>query len=108
MIVDDILANGGKASRTAAAATDTLNYNALERLYKSSFSELKPLAEVTAEMQAAGQGPRGILFGIKEGASEGHFFNVVNQGGQDRFLCGQTGSQLDPSKYITFRLLRTN
>ena len=61
---------------------DTLGYNTLERIYGSSFSELKPLADVTAEMQAAGHGSRGILFGIKEGASEGHFFNVANQRGQ--------------------------
>ena len=82
VIVDDMLANGGRAGRAAAATTDTLGYNTLERIYGSSFSELKPLADVTAEMQAAGHGSRGILFGIKEGASEGHFFNVANQRGQ--------------------------
>jgi RHS repeat-associated protein len=114
VIVDDILGGVSRRGqpwpgRAAKEATDTVNYSVLEKIYKAEFSAVGfSAADITAEMQAAGPGSRGIVFGIKEGANEGHFFNVVNQGGQVRYLCGQGGGQIDPSQFVAFRLLRTN
>lgn len=117
VIVDDLLGGlprrglsalePGVWPRTARAAPDTLHLNALERIYGREFSVwIEDLAALRAEIEAAGSGARGIVFGVREGAKEGHFFNVVNQGGHVRFLCGQLGGQIDPTQFLAFRLLR--
>jgi len=102
-------------ARTAAPApdnTDGMDINRFTQYFYSGlkFSDIKPISNIISEIQAAGPGARGIVFGYPNGYATGdlaHFFNVVNQGGQVRFLCGQAGGSLDLSKFEAFRLMRT-
>ena len=59
-------------------------------------------------MRAAGDGARGLIGATAPGAEIGHAFNVVNVGGEVRFLDGQTGLVADVTPYKSFNLLRTH
>ncbi|WP_331740771.1 toxin glutamine deamidase domain-containing protein (plasmid) [Streptomyces sp. NBC_00015] len=50
---------------------------------------------VANELLKAGDGSRGIVFTWQEGDDIGHFFNVVNHGGNVKFLDGQAGGYAD-------------
>lgn len=62
-------------------------------------------------VQSGGPGTRGIVFGGRGPTTDpdiGHFFNVVNQGGEVRFLDGQTGNVVADFDYDWFGFLGTN
>ena len=67
---------------------------------------------IVSEIQAAGPGARGIVYGgvgdvMNPGT--GHFWNVINQAGEVKFLDGQIGEVVtDFSRFNFFGLLRTN
>ena len=67
---------------------------------------------IVAEIQAAGPGARGVIYGgvgdvMNPGL--GHFWNVINQAGEVKFLDGQIGEVVtDFSRFNFFGLLRTN
>jgi RHS repeat-associated protein len=62
-----------------------------------------------ADVAAAGDGARGIVFAQREGAL-GHFFNAVNDGGTIRFLdeFPNRPALLDGQGFTRFHLLKTN
>lgn len=62
--------------------------------------------------QAAGAlntvGSRGLVFGVKEGADVGHYFNFVNTKAGPVFLEFQKGAAISPGNFSGFRLLQTH
>jgi filamentous hemagglutinin len=81
--------------------------SALETHYGRTFGSLTSATRIEAQMLNAGDGARGVIFGSR-GTDPGHFFNVVNQNGQIRFLDGQTGGAASLSGFEGFSLLKTN
>ena len=117
-LVDDLLSGVSKTranpTQTASARSFSTDFTRVEAAIASeipgaAFSASKSVPELIAELKAAGPGARGILFGAEKGAIEGHYFNVINQCWEIRFLCGQIGGKIDPNKYdLSLRLIRTN
>ncbi|SCB52324.1 hemagglutinin repeat-containing protein [Rhizobium lusitanum] len=80
----------------------------LEDFYGTRFGGPVSVKNIEQQIQSAGDGARGIVFGSR-GAVTGHVFNVVNQNGTVRFLDGQTGGAANLSDgFVSFQLLRTN
>jgi hypothetical protein len=106
--VDSLLA--GDEPWAAPARDEAIKYNALERALGFKFSEPMPLNDLLSEMNKAGPGARGIVFGlpIPQSGTIGHFFNVANQRDVVRFLDGQTGTGAKTAPFGEFRLMRTN
>lgn len=106
--VDDLLA--GREPWTAPPADRDTPYEKLERAFGSSFSEPLELHEIISQIDEAGPGARGIVFGIPDPkiSTRGHFFNVANQKDVVRLLDGQTGTATDTSRFERFRIIRTN
>jgi RHS repeat-associated protein len=79
----------------------------LEKLFGGTF---KPATaeSIAAELEAAGPGARGIVFGARQGGQAGHVFNAVNQRGTIRFLDGQTGGVASFEGYSSLKFLRTD
>ena len=66
---------------------------------------------IISQVRAGGPGTRGIVYGGRGSVSEpevGHFFNVINQGVDVRFLDGQTGQLVTEFDFDWFGFLRTN
>ncbi len=64
--------------------------------------------DLEAQMLKSGNNARGIVLGSR-GSQVGHFFNVINQRGQIRFLDAQQASgKADLKGFTDFNLLRTN
>ncbi len=81
----------------------------------SEFGDEIQSATMVQQMNAAGNGARGIVYGFNtemvNGVEEygtGHFFNVVNNNGVITFYDGQSGGVANLSGYSGFSLLRTN
>jgi filamentous hemagglutinin len=123
--IRDINKVGGKTNcANCAIATDsTLAGSPASALDSSStkvrdvskFYGGKPFVATTGPkgietiMTQAGPGSRGIVFGYRGPSADGHFFNVVNQGGTVRFLDGQSGKAANLGDgFIDFYLMRTN
>ncbi|EUB98022.1 RHS repeat-associated core domain containing protein-containing protein [Rhizobium sp. CF080] len=79
----------------------------LQDLFGSQFSRATTINGISKTMSNAGSGARGVVFGAR-GTETGHFFNVVNQNGQVRFLDGQIGGVPSFHGYSSFHLMRTN
>jgi RHS repeat-associated protein len=94
---------------TPAAGGGPFYISMIEQHFRTTFGAPGTIQRVTAAMEAAGNGARGIVFGSRGGEEVGHVFNVVNQRGTIRYLDGQTGksANLDDG-YVSFQLLRTN
>ena len=107
--VDDLLARTRPLS--PAGASDVLDFNVLERVFGSKFSDVLSADDLLKNLSATSRGDRGIIFAIPEKIdrfTEGHFFNFANQKDIVRFLDGQTGTAADFAKFFKFRFLRTN
>ncbi|MFE1291739.1 RHS repeat-associated core domain-containing protein [Streptomyces sp. NPDC058751] len=70
--------------------------SALEAHYGSTFKATSGRDGIAGELLKRGDGARGIVYGFDtDGAGNipypGHFFNAVNDGGNVKFLDGQTG-----------------
>ena len=83
----------------------------LEHFYKRPFDPPASAADVNNAIFHAGDGARGIVFA--KAAGGGHFFNVVNAGGDVILLDGQSGKVMtwgayQHDGYYEFSLLRTN
>ena len=63
----------------------------VEALGGSGFKSVSSQAAIEAQLTAAGNGSRGVVFLWNGPGSVGHVFNAVNQSGTVRFLDGQTG-----------------
>ena len=59
----------------------------------------------TRELEAAGPGARGIIYGAVPGDT--HYINAINQNGVIRFLDGQSGGAADLSRYSVQQFVRT-
>ena len=106
--VDGLLA--GEEPWTAPARDRATHYNQLERALGFKFSEPMPLDDLLSEMDKAGPGARGIVFGIpiiQTSDPVGHFFNVANQRDVVRLLDGQTGTHAKTAPFGEFRLMKT-
>ena len=79
----------------------------LEKQYGTTFGSPTSSSVIVADMQSAGSGAQGIMFGLRGPGQVGHVFNVVNQNGVIRFLDGQTGKPAVLDGYVNFRLLKT-
>jgi RHS repeat-associated protein len=97
-----------------ASALPTTNGGAsifeLEDLFGGQFKSMAP-DSIISELQAAGSGARGIVYGARVNKSlgiDGHVFNVVNDNGMIKFLDGQANNIPDLSTMTNFGFLRTN
>ncbi|QTD55550.1 toxin glutamine deamidase domain-containing protein [Parasphingorhabdus cellanae] len=97
----------GRAS-AAMPSSGPVGLDVLQTRFGAQFSGAMTEASITATMEAAGNGARGIVFGYRGPNQVGHVFNVVNQNGTIRFLDGQIGQQAVTSGYNSLHLLRTN
>ncbi len=104
VIATDALLNGHPAS---ALLGGPFRIDVLEQIFGAKFSAAGVVGKVIEVMLTAGDGSRGIVYGVREGGV-GHVFNVVNQKGVIRFLDGQIGRAAELSGYTQFRVLRTN
>ncbi|MEU9381263.1 RHS repeat-associated core domain-containing protein [Streptomyces sp. NPDC048279] len=89
---DDRL-QGKKSVAKGGGITDA---RALEKHYGSTFKATSGRDGIAGELLRRGPGSRGIVYGFDtDGAGNipypGHFFNAVNDGGNVKFLDGQTG-----------------
>ena len=85
---DEMLAGNPNA---VAAASAPRRISVLESHFGGTFGPATSSAAIEAELLAAGNGARGIVFGSRATGQVGHVFNVVNQNSVVRFLDGQTG-----------------
>jgi hypothetical protein len=93
---------------TALPSSGAVSIRVLERHFGARFGPTTTIDAITAQVQAAGPGARGIVFGSR-GSGPGHVFNVVNQRGTVRFLDGQSGTAANVGDgFNGFRLLPTN
>jgi len=67
----------------------------------------KGQSQIAQQMQAAGPGARGIVYGSRANGT-GHVFNVANQKGKVNFVDFQSGGAASFEGFDTFLLLRTN
>jgi hypothetical protein len=82
----------------------------LEDLFGGLFKPASP-DSIVSELQAAGSGARGIVYGARVNANlgiDGHVFNVINDNGVIRFLDGQANTMPNLSSMSDFGFLRTN
>lgn len=88
----------------------------LESVFGTKFIEYTNIADVSNAMSASGDGAQGIVY-VGNGTTTGHFFNIVNDGGNVRLLDGQVGKEIDwtlvqswmqQGNWNTLGLLRTN
>jgi filamentous hemagglutinin len=93
---------------SALPSTGPVPIPVLERQYGATFGAPASSSALATQMENAGNGARGIVFGSRGPGEIGHVFNVVNQGGVIRFLDGQTGMPALLDGFTNFRLLRTN
>lgn len=63
----------------------------LEKIYGARFVPISGQSAIEAQLLEAGPGSSGIVFGARKRGEVDHVFNAVNQGGEVRFLDGQTG-----------------
>nr|WP_244989287.1 VENN motif pre-toxin domain-containing protein [Pantoea cypripedii] len=99
---------GNPASALPINSTKGVPLSVLEQQYGSKFQYVSSSDMITQQMDSAGSGARGIVFGSYGAGQPGHVFNVVNQNGTVRYLDGQTGKPADLSQFQSFQLLRTN
>ncbi len=103
--VDDAL---GGVVHSAAESTRGGSVPQLEERYGGTFSPLSK-EQIASELEAAGPGSRGIVFGARSWPIPGHVFNAVNDDGTIRFIDGQTGGDaVFDSSFVATYLLRTN
>ena len=96
-------------SPTSALPGEVTKASALSDYYAKPWSASMPApAGMEAAMREAGPGARAIVCGKRPDAEVGHFFNVVNENGQIRFVDGQAGEAAELRVYNQFWLLRTN
>jgi len=100
---DAILAGNPAVARPGTAQPISV----LSDIYNATWGPKTTISAITRELELAGNGARGIIFGSR-GNDVGHVFNVVNQGGKVRFLDGQTGRAAELTGYDDFQLLWTN
>jgi filamentous hemagglutinin len=82
----------------------------LEDWFNQSFRSASP-ESIVSELQNAGPGSRGIVYGERpkpEVGIDGHVFNAYNDGGVIRFVDGQNNSIPDLSTMRDFGFLRTH
>jgi hypothetical protein len=82
----------------------------LEDWFNQSFRSASP-ESIVSELQGAGPGSRGIVYGERpkpELGIDGHVFNAYNDDGVIRFVDGQNNSTPDLSTMNNFGFLRTN
>ncbi len=110
LAVDEALAGRGTlpAPPTSCAGTNTRQ---LEGHYNQTFGSPGAHADVNNTIFHAGDGARGIVFA--KAAGGGHYFNIVNHGGDVMLLDGQLGQPMTWGAYremgfYEFSLLRTN
>lgn len=99
---------GNPASALPVKHKNGISLAVLESQYGTKFKYISSSESITQQMNSAGSGSRGIVFGSYGPGQPGHVFNVVNQNGTVRFLDGQTGKPADLSQFKSFQLLRTN
>lgn len=84
----------------------------LEDLYNNQFNPISNPADIVDELQQAGEGARGIVYGERIDPTrglDGHVFNAVNNGGNITFIDGQNNSFVtDFSGFSDLGFLRTN
>lgn len=107
-IATDATLSGNPASALPINSTKGVPLTVLEQQYGSKFKYVSTPDSITQQMNNAGSGSRGIVYGSYGPGQPGHVFNVVNQNGTVRFLDGQTGKTADLSQFKSFQLLRTN
>jgi len=111
MAVDEALAGRGAlpAPPTSCAGTTIAQ---LASKYNGQFSNYGSHADINNMIFRAGDGSRGIVFAQKPSGT-GHYFNIVNHGGDVMLLDGQLGKVMSWASYremgfSQFSLLRTN
>ncbi len=97
------------APASALSSTKGASISVLESKFGGRFSRNMSRNAITAALEKAGSGARGIVFGSRGPEVEGHVFNVINQNGAIRFLDGQTGKvAVFEDSFKSLQLLMTN
>lgn len=112
LAVDEALAGRGALPAPPGACAGT-SAAQLEALAGGSFGSRGSHADVNNAIYHAGDGARGIVLARRPGSGLGHFFNIVNHGGDVMLLDGQLGRVMSWAEYRQmgfndFALLRTN
>ncbi|MFI0243082.1 DUF6531 domain-containing protein [Streptomyces sp. NPDC016845] len=103
--VDRLLAEGAPSS--APANLGRGSDSAITKLYGGRPFLRTTLSGIVRDVQAAGNGARGIVWGFGPGKNDSHVFNVVNVEGDVVFLDGQSG-HANPRAYRNYGFLRTD
>jgi papain fold toxin 1 (glutamine deamidase) of polymorphic toxin system len=99
-----VLADGILGGGPPAQATDSgiATVESLEDKFGSYFAD-SSFQRTEEELLASGDGSRGIVFiqgGATEGEGVGHFFNVVNDGGEIRWVDTQTRTAYNTAEVV--------
>lgn len=103
-VAPDVVLAGRQAT---ALAGKPLKATVPEARFGSRLSAVLSRDRMSAVMQAAGPGARGIVFGDRPGAI-GHVLGVINQNGTVRFLDGRIERSASLDGFGSLHLLRTN
>ncbi|MBI3213531.1 MAG: ADP-ribosyltransferse [Mycobacterium sp.] len=103
VITTDQMLDGVKLS---AALDGPKPVGFLETYFDAKFSPVGGRSDIESAMVAAGAGSRGVVFASRGPGLVGHVFNVVNQGGEVRFLDGQPGTVASFDGYRNFFFMR--
>ena len=113
--VNCVLATDNLLAGRPAAALPALKGEAkgasirvIEKIFGRSFGrKTRDITEITKQLEALGPGSRGIVAGFR-GGGRGHVFNVANQGGEIRYLDGQSAGAAKTEGFEYFRLIITS
>ena len=92
---------------TSALPSRPKPLSVLERHFGASFQRNISQTDIIQQMERAGPGARGIVYGSRGPGAVGHVFNVINQRGQIRFIDAQVGELASFDGYQSFGFLRT-
>jgi hypothetical protein len=103
-VATDARLSGGKA---VALPGEAGPIGKLEDMYGGRFQPVASPDALAQQLQAAGPGARGIVFGQRL-HGVGHVFNAINQRGTVRFLDGQVGGPASFDGFDRLYFLRTD
>ena len=107
-VATDATLKGYPASALPINHTNGVSVRVLENIYGQRFGNpVSDISIIEQQMQAAGKGATGIVFGYIPSHRLGHVFNVINQNGKVRFLDGQTGKAANLN-FKQYQLVRIN
>ncbi len=99
------------AGRPASALPSTkgMYLSTLARHFGTRWGRHTTIGSISRQLQVAGPGTRGIVFGSRGAGKLGHYFNaVVNKRGVVKFVDGQSGTAANLDGFVGFRFLPTN